>query len=312
MIEIKLSNEIVICNPENRIREYCRVEIYYGYDDCHEVNDAITLENIEAANRLFARISKVVAGRIVRSENIRNALAVIDNRELGKISEEEWRDYKVKLYNLLLSICSIKGVGIAVATKILHLKRPKLMPILDSFVVKFLFGIDTQNVWDKQYLAEIGVKTIDVIRKDIRRNLEAFTRLQERLSDLPIPLNIVRLYDILVWSTEKWDIRGDLKAPFGVPQESTRGKIYEINYNSEPKEQREINDMIWVNVDKPTKKCTIHTNSDCQYVVNKRNTPYKGVGELKSDGGWLSFPTLTDAENYCKTKHQNYFVTRHC
>ena len=147
---------------------------------------------------------------------------MIDDRALGEISEKEWRDYRGKLYHLLLSFCSIKGVGIAVATKILHLKRPKLIPILDSFVVKFLTGIDVQNVWDKLYLAEIGVKTIDVIRKDIQTNLEAFTQLQKNLSDLPIPLSIVRLYDILVWSTEKWDIRGDLTAPYGKPKAALR------------------------------------------------------------------------------------------
>lgn len=42
MSKIKLSNGMVINNPEDRIREYCRVEIYDGYDDCHEVNNAIT------------------------------------------------------------------------------------------------------------------------------------------------------------------------------------------------------------------------------------------------------------------------------
>lgn len=311
MIEIKLSKGIVISDIENRIREYCQVEIYHGYDDYHEVNNTITLENINAANKLFARISKPAAERIIHSEMIRNSLAVIDYRELGEISEEEWRDYKEKLYNLFLSFFSIKGAGIAVATKILHLKRPKLIPILDSFVVKFLTEIDTQNVLDKQHLAEIGVKTIGVIREDIRRNLESFTKLRQRLSDLPIPLSKVRLYDILVWSTEKWDIRGDLKAPFGVPYKSIRGRIYEITHNYEPKEQKKIND-VWVNVDKLTKKCTIHTNSGCRYLANKRGTRYKGIGELKRDGGWLSFPTLTNAENYCKTKHQNYKVKKCC
>lgn len=217
MTEIKLSNGTVISNLEERIREYCRVEIYHKYDDCHDVNNIITLKNIDAANKLYARISKTVAERVIQSESIRNTLAVIDNKEMGEINKENWKDYKEKLYHLLLSFCSIKGVGIAVATKILHLKRPKLIPILDSFVVKFLLEIDIQDI-NKRYLPEIGIKSIDMIREDIMRNLEAFTILQERLSDLSIPLSKVRLYDILVWSTEKWIIRGYLTAPYGRPK----------------------------------------------------------------------------------------------
>ena len=47
--------------------------------------------------------------------------------------------------------------------------------------------------------------------------------------------------------------------------------------------------MVWVNIDKPTKKITIHTNENCTYVVDKKETPYKGIEELKRDGGWISF-----------------------
>jgi hypothetical protein len=217
---IQLSNGTVISNAEERIREYCRVEIYSGYDDCHDVNNVITRENVKVANRLFARVGNVVAEKIIQSDSIRNALATIDNIELGEISEENWKDYKNKLYRLLESFCSIKGVGIAVATKILYLKRPKLIPILDSFVIKFLLGMDVVNIQNKQRLVDIGVRAIDVIREDMRGNSEAFTELQKRVSDLPIPLEKVRLYDILVWSTEKWDRRGDLSAPYGKPHES--------------------------------------------------------------------------------------------
>ncbi len=50
-MQIELSNDAFITNPEERIREYCRVEVYRGYDDGHDVTDTITVENIRAANR---------------------------------------------------------------------------------------------------------------------------------------------------------------------------------------------------------------------------------------------------------------------
>ena len=54
--------------------------------------------------------------------------------------------------------------------------------------------------------------------------------------------------------------------------------------------------MIWVNVDKPTKKLTIHTNPNCIYVLNKKETLNKGIGKLKRDGGWISFISIEEAQ----------------
>ena len=68
--------------------------------------------------------------------------------------------------------------------------------------------------------------------------------------------------------------------------------------------------MFWVNVDKPTKTCTIH-NEGCQYILTSE-TPFKGIGELKRDGGWLSFTFIREAENYCGTEWESkgYIVRR--
>ncbi|MFH1311982.1 MAG: DUF6308 family protein [Candidatus Eisenbacteria bacterium] len=220
MSRLRLSNDHVITNPEQRIREYCRVEVYSGYDDCHEVNNVVSAQSITAANRIIARIGGDVGRRIQLSESIKTCLAGIDNRELGEMGDDEWDDYRKRIHDLLLIFCSIKGVGLAVATKISHLKRPELIPILDSFVVRFLLGIDTGAVSNKARLVKIGAAAIDAVREDIRGNWKTFVLLQQSLSDLPIHLGKVRLYDILVWSTEKWDVRGTLTAPYGKPETS--------------------------------------------------------------------------------------------
>ena len=57
--------------------------------------------------------------------------------------------------------------------------------------------------------------------------------------------------------------------------------------------------MVWVNVDKPTKKLTMHTNLSCIYVLKKKETPFKGIEELKRDGGWFSFNNEDEAHIYC-------------
>lgn len=53
----------------------------------------------------------------------------------------------------------------------------------------------------------------------------------------------------------------------------------------------------WLNVDKPTKKCTMHVEG-CIFELEKRETPLKGIGRIKRDGGWFSFSSLQEIKNY--------------
>ena len=46
--------------------------------------------------------------------------------------------------------------------------------------------------------------------------------------------------------------------------------------------------MVWVNIDIPTKRCTIHSET-CIHVQNRRETKYKSVNKLKRDGGLAFF-----------------------
>jgi len=55
-----------------------------------------------------------------------------------------------------------------------------------------------------------------------------------------------------------------------------------------------------INVDRPTKRVTIHRSGGCTSVMNKAETPLKGVGQLKADGGWLKFETEDEAAAYAE------------
>ncbi len=57
----------------------------------------------------------------------------------------------------------------------------------------------------------------------------------------------------------------------------------------------------WVNVDFTTKICTLHAPS-CIYEMNKAETNYKGIGQLKRDGGWLQFESAAEAEMACRKR----------
>lgn len=53
---------------------------------------------------------------------------------------------------------------------------------------------------------------------------------------------------------------------------------------------------VWVNVDKPTSRYIIHSEPGCTFAQRKRETPLKGVGRLKRDGGWLAYTSIDEAQ----------------
>lgn len=86
--------------------------------------------------------------------------------------------------------------GLSVATKLLHLKRPALVPILDSLVVDQLGGRGLD-----------GVALVEHVRTEGRRNLNALQGIQRELATLvgsdgqSIRRSMVRILDALLWAT---------------------------------------------------------------------------------------------------------------
>lgn len=62
-------------------------------------------------------------------------------------------------------------------------------------------------------------------------------------------------------------------------------------------------DVYWMNVDTPTKRCTVHRVGRA-YEIGKYETAKKGIKDLKEDGGWLIFPWLQEAETHDCNNYQ--------
>jgi len=56
--------------------------------------------------------------------------------------------------------------------------------------------------------------------------------------------------------------------------------------------------MVWANIDIPTRTFTIHRDAGCRHVFEKGETPLKGLGELKRDGGWIQFEKFLQAHEF--------------
>lgn len=219
--------------PEKRIREYCKLEVYQGYDDFHSIDNTITKQDIEATKRIFSMIDQhghSESNALLKSPKIPIALSKIPDVELGEIEDSDWQRMKENIASLFEASHQIEYVGLAKTAKILHLKRPHLFPILDSYVVEFLTGVKLSEVSNISSLTILGVQTLEIARKDIIQNLTKFKQLKQALHDLPIPLTTVRMYDILCWTTWKWDVLGKRKTTKWVPTSS--GYIRQTGYAS--------------------------------------------------------------------------------
>jgi hypothetical protein len=220
---IRLRDDIVFEDPDSRIREYCAIEIYRGYDDRHNIDDIVSPRDIESANNLYAMINRydnTESRRLLSHSNrIRETLAEVPNKDIFAMSLKEWTAAREKIKASLGEFLSVKGIGLAKATKILHLKRPNLFPVLDSFVIKFLLNINISEL-EKNRQLETGLNALESTREIMLRQEDAFKELVNRTRDLPIRLTAVRIFDILCWTTEKWDVRGSLNGPYGTPHKS--------------------------------------------------------------------------------------------
>jgi hypothetical protein len=217
-LSISLSNGVVIHNVEHRIRDYCRVEIYRGYDDQHTIDDIITKKDIESANKLYAmidRYNKNESKNILMNNDIPKYLTRLSNKSsLNTIAK--WDDVINQVKPLFDAFHRVKGFGLAKTTKILHLKRPALFPILDSYLIKLIEGVNMLDISKTNY-TNVGIQALQTAHRDVINNIDAFNELENRLQDLPIRLTTARMYDILCWTQEKWINRSILTAPFGEP-----------------------------------------------------------------------------------------------
>ena len=90
------------------------------------------------------------------------------------------------------------GRGMAVATKLLHLKRPRLFPMLDRLVAEML-GAVLANDPTLGRRVEIAAELTWAIRSEGRRNLDSLSRIREALSVEGTDRSLVRIFDAILW-----------------------------------------------------------------------------------------------------------------
>jgi hypothetical protein len=155
----------------------------------------IIADDITAINRTMGARSKVEAwAELTNMSDDIPELAVLDRSwDLFTMSDQAWSAYACRdaICRLLERILG-PWRSLSVTTKVLHAKRPRLIPVLDSYVVQVLGGSEAS--------ARVGADLIAHLREQGRVNLSTLGAIQERLADAGIQRTAVRIMDALLWS----------------------------------------------------------------------------------------------------------------
>jgi hypothetical protein len=154
--------------------------------------------DLRRANRGGARISAAEIRAILsRSRAIERALRAItaDASLAGAARSVPW----LPLRQLFDAFADIRGIGFSKMTKVLHYKRPALIPMLDSVVQGYLQD-DDLGVG-----APFGERAIGLVRgykRDLDLNRRAVHAVRLEIARRGYGLTEVRILDLLIWSVE--------------------------------------------------------------------------------------------------------------
>jgi hypothetical protein len=112
-------------------------------------------------------------------------------------SDEEWRAADgTSLATAALEATIGPGRGPAVATKVLHLKRPRLFPVLDD-LVSVMLGVNMTD--DAKQRVTKAVELLLHLRVQGRANIRQLRGIQTALTAGGINRPLVRIRDAIVW-----------------------------------------------------------------------------------------------------------------
>jgi hypothetical protein len=140
--------------------------------------------------------------------------------DIVETDDAEWRAARgAELVSAAIASCIRPHIALARATKVLHLKRPKVFPVLDELVVQVM-GINLPDDPSREKRIEIAQRATAAIRQQGRANIEPLRAIQVQLPADGPTLSLVRILDICLW--------------FSHPAAGVRGVAREIRVGLRP------------------------------------------------------------------------------
>lgn len=161
------------------------------------VDDLLTETDVRTANRIVARMGQREIDLVMgRSAAINAKLAMVPR--VADLCEPAERVPWSALMELIGAFEGLPGLGLPRITKILHKKRPSLIPILDDVVQKYLVSIDGEM--PASPLAARAVALTHSYKRELDSQHATLACVKEALASRGIALSICRLLDLYIWA----------------------------------------------------------------------------------------------------------------
>jgi hypothetical protein len=145
------------------------------------------------------RIRKTVWDWLVDAADVTVLEALPRNVHLADVSEDEYPAIREGIEAALREFVGDGEYrGLTVASKALHLKRPMLMPICDSYAVAVL-KIPLKADASKAERVAAGLEASDMIWQAVKDNRAELDGICALLDDRALPRAPVRVLDALLW-----------------------------------------------------------------------------------------------------------------
>ena len=194
--ELLLQTGDRITDCRRKVMEYCRGR-FRSFDEIPVArDDKLREDEVRVANQLGALMGDAVIQQfMVKSDCVGAALSKLPTD--GAIWDD-WDEGRQSALADLFACVLGPDIGLARATKVLHKKRPDLIPILDVNVRIYADRAATQRRtglpgWDEE--ARRGVAVAGILRDDVTRNLSVLRKLGQKFGLSPL-----RVFDILIWT----------------------------------------------------------------------------------------------------------------
>jgi hypothetical protein len=160
--------------------------------------DRIEVADIQALNRTMRARTAHHRWEPLLDRDLDWLRAIDPKLDLIETSDGEWGDIDGdRLVRTAIRETIGPWRGVSVATKLLHLKRPKLFPVLDGLVAELLGQPITRE--DAEGRADQAARLVLHIRTQGRRNRDALLAVQAALGAEGCERSLVRILDAALW-----------------------------------------------------------------------------------------------------------------
>jgi hypothetical protein len=163
------------------------------------VADRIEIDDVRALNRTMRARSSHKSWTPVLDRPLPWLEAIPFDLDLIEAEEDDWTkangDESVRE---ALAGTIGRGRGASVATKMLHLKRPRLFPVLDDLVAQML-GVNYSDDATPEQRVVVAHRLILHLREQARANIVQLQAIQQALAAEGINRPLVRILDAILW-----------------------------------------------------------------------------------------------------------------